>query len=70
MGEVAELRHGQGGAVPASGDPPLDVLFRPEEVHGASREDDVVPPLHSGDEAMEHERGVVWLPVADLDGDL
>jgi hypothetical protein len=36
-------------------EPASDVLFRPEEVHCASGEDDVVPPVRGGDEAMEEQ---------------
>src|SRR5918997_6124133 len=45
----------------------LDALFRPEEVHRASGEDDVVPPAGSGDEAVEEQALVVGSPAAHRD---
>ena len=50
-------------------EPAGDVLFRPEEVHRASGEDDVVPPVRRRDEDVEEERLVVQALVANLDGD-
>src|SRR5215467_12706411 len=44
VGELAQRGHGDGGAWLAADEPALDVLSRPEEVHRASSEDDVVPP--------------------------
>ena len=35
------------------------VLFRPKEVHAASRENDVIPPERCWHEATEHE--AVWV---------
>ena len=43
------------------------MLFRPEEVHGASREDDVVPPSRSGNEQVEQEFRSVDSSTAYLD---
>ena len=34
-------------------EPALDVFLRPEEIHGASGEDNVVPPTGCGDKAVE-----------------
>ena len=51
------------GARPAS--QRVDVLFRPEEVHRASGEDDVVPPRRGRHEAVEQQRCVVGPLVAD-----
>ena len=38
-------------------EPAGDVLLRPEEIHRASGEDDVVPPLRRRDEAVEEPGG-------------
>ena len=53
--EVGERRHWDRRAGLASVEPPCDVLLRPEEVHGTSREDDVVPPRRRRDEAVEEQ---------------
>src|SRR5207237_6474830 len=66
--ELAQLRDRDRGARRAASEPAGDVLLRPEEVHRASGEDDVVPPVRRGDEAMEEQRVVVGLLVADVDG--
>src|SRR4029077_3018420 len=50
-----------------AGEPAIYVLLRPEEIHRASGEDDVVPPVRRRDEAMEKERLVVGPLVAHLD---
>ncbi len=44
VGEFAQHGHGDGlpGSTPA--EPPTNMLFRPEEIHGASGERDLVPP--------------------------
>ena len=34
-------------------------LFRPEEIHRASGEDDVVPPVRGGNQAMKQEALVI-----------
>ena len=47
------LAHGDRCARLATGEPAGDVLFRPEEIHLASGEADVVPPVRRRDEAME-----------------
>src|SRR6201993_5575977 len=50
-------------------EPSSHVLFRPEEVHRASGEDDVVPPVRGRNEAVEQERPVVRPLVSHLDLD-
>src|SRR5438093_3478505 len=50
VGELAHLFRGDRGSRLAASQPPLDVLFRPKEVHRASGEDDVVPPVRRRDE--------------------
>ena len=67
--ELGERRHGDRRARLAPCEPALDVLFRPEEVHRPSGEDDVVPPARGRDEAVEDEALVVGTSVADLDLD-
>jgi len=49
-------------------EPSCDVLFRPEEIHRASGEDDVVPPVRGRDEAVEEELGVIDLAIGHLHG--
>jgi hypothetical protein len=52
-------------------EPADDVGFRPEEVHRASGEDDVVPPVRRWDQAVEEQRTVAaGRAVAHLDGEL
>ena len=65
--ELGELRDGNRPARRATGEPALDVILRPEEVHRASGEDDVVPPARGGDEAVEDEALVVGPHVANLE---
>lgn len=36
--------------------PPIDVLFRPEEKHGLSIEDYIVPPLPGGNSEVDESR--------------
>src|SRR5262249_42201853 len=48
-------------------EPTRDVLLRPEEVHRASREDDVVPPVRRGDDAVEEQVWTTCRPIADFD---
>src|SRR5438552_3459752 len=67
--EIAERRDRDRRARLAAGEPALDVLLRPEEVHRASGEDDVVPPVRGGHEAVEQEAFVVRLLAAHLNGD-
>ena len=46
----------------APGEPVRDVLSRPEEIHGGSSEDDVIPPAGRGDQAMKEQACVIgWL---------
>src|SRR5207248_7780426 len=67
--EVAQRRDRDRGAGLAAGEPALDVLFRPEEVHPASGEDDVVPPVRGGDKAVEEEALVARPLAPHLDRD-
>src|SRR5919197_1726527 len=67
--EFAQLGHGDGRAGLACAEPMLDALFRPEEVHRASGEDDVVPPAGGGDEAVEEQALVVWAAAVHFDRD-
>jgi Zinc-binding dehydrogenase len=53
----------------APSEPPFDVLLRPEEVHRASGEDDVVPPVRGGDQAMEQQAVVGGPAVAHFERD-
>ena len=39
----------------APGQPALDVLFRPEEIHGASGEADIAPPARRRNQAVEEQ---------------
>src|SRR5438094_8898678 len=66
--ELGELRDGDRGARLARAEPAGDVLFRPEEVHRRSGEDDVVPPVPRRDEDLEEERLVARVTVPDLEG--
>src|SRR5919106_2842939 len=65
--ELAQLGHGDRRAGLACAEPMLDALFRPEEIHRASREDDVVPPAGGADEAVEEQALVVGSPAAHRD---
>jgi hypothetical protein len=56
VGQLAQLQHGDGRSWGASTKPLGNVLFRPEEIHVASSEDDVFPPRASRDQAMEAHR--------------
>src|SRR4030095_691834 len=69
LSERRELGHGNRRARRPAGEPALDVLFRPEEVHRASGEDDVVPPLRGRHEAVEDEAVVVRLAAANAETD-
>src|SRR5262249_689614 len=67
MSEIAEELRRDRRARWASFEPPRYVLLRPEEIHRASREDDVVPPVSGRHEHVEKEvRSVDALP-ADVD---
>jgi hypothetical protein len=57
--EFAQLDHRRRGTGPSTGEPPLNLLFRPEEIHGASAKDNVVPPLRRGHEKVEEQARVV-----------
>src|SRR5262249_23497658 len=59
VGEVAQLRRRDHRPGRPIAQPAGDVLFRPEEVHRASREDDVVPPSGRRDQAVEQEGVIV-----------
>ena len=55
VGEFAQLRDAQRGAWFPTAEPSRHMLLRPEEVHRASGEDDVVPPGGRGNEAVEEQ---------------
>src|SRR5206468_1281991 len=67
MREVAQCRRGNRRARLPRAEPSCDVLLRPEEIHNASGEDDVVPPVHCGYKAMEQQIGTVDRLLDDLD---
>jgi hypothetical protein len=69
VGELAERRHRDRCPPGASSEPSIDVLLRPEEIHGASGEDDVVPPAAGGHEAVEEQALFVQALVPNLEGD-
>src|SRR2546423_15655755 len=50
-------------------EPSFDVLFRPEEIHRASGEDDVVPPARGGNQGMEKQTLVINALFVNLDRD-
>lgn len=56
VGQLAQLQHGDARSWGASTKPSGNVLFRPEEIHIASSEDDVFPPRGRRDQAMEAHR--------------
>ncbi len=51
--ELADLSDRDRGTWLSFSQPGPEVLFRPEEIHRASREDDVVPPAFCGHQAVE-----------------
>jgi hypothetical protein len=51
MRQFAQPPHRDRGAGLAPGEPARDVLSRPEEIHGASSNDNVIPPAGRGDQA-------------------
>src|SRR5204862_7259377 len=53
MRERAQCGHADRRAGWPSAEPAFDVLLRPEEVHRASGEDDVVPPVGCRNPAVE-----------------
>ena len=53
--EPAERGDGDGRAPVAIAEPALNVLLRPEEIHRASGEHDVVPPVRGGDQAVKEQ---------------
>src|SRR6478672_11872316 len=65
--EVAQRLGRNGRARRSRAEPACDVLLRPEEVHRASGEHDVVPPAGSRDEAVEEEIRAVGALVRDAD---
>jgi hypothetical protein len=67
--QFGELRHCDPGSGRTTREQAIDVLLRPEEVHRASRKDDVFPPVRGGNEAVEHEALVVRTFAAHLDHD-
>lgn len=48
----------------APGEPARDVLSRPEEIHGASSEDNVIPPAGRGDQAVKEQAFVIGSLIA------
>lgn len=56
VGQFAQLQYGDGRSWSAIAKPSGSVLFRPEEVHVASSEDDVFPPSACRDQAMKAHR--------------
>ena len=48
--------------------PKIDSLFRPEEKHGRSGENDVVPPMRGGHREMRDVRSVDGLVVLYFEG--
>src|SRR5437867_7998854 len=67
--QLGQRRDRDGDPVGPAAEPSFDVLLRPEEVHRASRERDVVPPPGRGNEAMEEQPLVVGPVVSNLDHD-
>jgi hypothetical protein len=66
VSEVAQDLGGDRGARSSCAKPSCDVLLRPEEVHGASGEDDVVPPTRGWYETVEEQVRTVDSPFFDL----
>src|SRR6202011_967500 len=67
--ELAQLRdRDRASRIPPT-EPAVDVLFRREEIHRASGEDDVVPPVRGGNQAMEHEALVIGPLIAYVERD-
>ena len=65
--QLTQLRHADRGSRFAPAEPPFDVLFRPEEIHRASRKDDVIPPTPGRNQTMKHQAHVIDLLVANLE---
>jgi hypothetical protein len=65
VGQLAQLQYGDGRSWSASTKPSGSVLFRPEEVHVASSEDDVFPPSACRDQAMEAQLLIVGSLASD-----
>ena len=61
--ELHDIEDWNGHSWLASSEPSRNVLFRPEEIHRCSREDDVVPPLARRDQAVEQQACVIRSPV-------
>jgi hypothetical protein len=59
MRQFAQPLHRDRGAGLAPGEPARDVLSRPEEIHGASGEDNVIPPVGRGDQAVKEQIFVI-----------
>ena len=59
MRQLAELGHRDDCSGITCPEPSLDVLFRPEEIHRVSGEDDVVPPARSGNQRMKEKTLVI-----------
>lgn len=67
--QFTQLGDGDRRAGSPGTEPAADVLFRPEEIHRASSDDDVVPPSNGWDEAMEPQAFIVRLLIAHLHRD-
>jgi len=67
VGELCERRDRDRRARLAPAEPPSRVLLRPEEIHRASGEHDVVPPVCGPHETVEEQLATVDLAVTDPD---
>ena len=67
--QLAQLRDADCRTGSSRTEPATNVLFRPEEVHRASSEDDVVPPSNRWDHTMEQQAFIVWPLIAHVDRD-
>lgn len=65
VGQLAQLQHRDSRSWSAATEPSGNVLFRPEEIHVASSEDDVFPPRACRDQAMEAHRGIAGSLASD-----
>ena len=67
--QFTQLGDADGCAGSSRPEPATDVLFRPEEIHRASSENDVVPPSNSWDHAMEQQAFIARQLIAHLHHD-
>lgn len=67
--QFTQLRDGDRRARSSRTEPATDVLFRPEEIHRASSENDVVPPSNCWDHTMEQQAFIVRPLIAHVDRD-